>query len=211
MWIGSEHLLPRSPPFANLFFTPPPSSPNPQTRQHVPYRDSKLTRILQESLGGNSRTTIVICCSPSSYNEQETFSTLRFGQRAKKIKNMAVVNVQYSAEELQKQLDAAKKEIRQLAKRLAAAEAELQIWRSGGTVSEEDRVQLTTPDDAPIAMSLAAGELGGPQPLPGQQAVSDKELEEFQRRETELLELLDDKVKREEKEGGGYFWKAGGV
>ena len=41
-----------------------------QTRQHVPYRDSKLTRILQESLGGNSRTTIIICCSPSSYNEQ---------------------------------------------------------------------------------------------------------------------------------------------
>lgn len=51
------------------------------TKSHVPYRDSKLTRILQESLGGNSRTTIVICCSPASYNEQETKSTLMFGQR----------------------------------------------------------------------------------------------------------------------------------
>ena len=48
---------------------------------HVPYRDSKLTRILQESLGGNARTTIVICCSPASYNESETRSTLDFGKR----------------------------------------------------------------------------------------------------------------------------------
>ena len=50
-------------------------------KSHVPYRDSKLTRILQESLGGNARTTIVICCSPASFNEAETKSTLQFGQR----------------------------------------------------------------------------------------------------------------------------------
>jgi len=49
--------------------------------KHVPYRDSKLTRLLQESLGGNSRTTLIINCSPSSYNEEETLSTLRFGIR----------------------------------------------------------------------------------------------------------------------------------
>lgn len=48
---------------------------------YIPYRDSKMTRILQDSLGGNCRTTIVICCSPSSYNEAETKSTLMFGQR----------------------------------------------------------------------------------------------------------------------------------
>ncbi|KAG9102769.1 hypothetical protein FRC06_001176 [Ceratobasidium sp. 370] len=56
---------------------------------HIPYRDSKLTRILQESLGGNSRTTLIINCSPSSYNEAETLGTLRFGMRAKSIKNTA--------------------------------------------------------------------------------------------------------------------------
>ncbi|XP_041098107.1 kinesin heavy chain-like, partial [Polyodon spathula] len=50
------------------------------TKTHVPYRDSKMTRILQDSLGGNCRTTIVICCSPSVYNEAETKSTLMFGQ-----------------------------------------------------------------------------------------------------------------------------------
>lgn len=64
---------------------------------HIPYRDSKLTRILQESLGGNSKTTLVICCSPSSFNDTETVSTLRFGMRAKSIKNKATVNVEMSA------------------------------------------------------------------------------------------------------------------
>lgn len=49
-------------------------------KTHIPYRDSKLTRILQESLGGNARTTIIICCSPASFNESETKSTLDFGR-----------------------------------------------------------------------------------------------------------------------------------
>ncbi|ODV88186.1 hypothetical protein CANARDRAFT_26336 [[Candida] arabinofermentans NRRL YB-2248] len=69
---------------------------------HIPYRDSKLTRILQESLGGNSRTTLIINCSPSSYNEQETLSTLRFGSRAKKIKNTVHVNSELSTSELKR-------------------------------------------------------------------------------------------------------------
>jgi kinesin family protein 5 len=45
-------------------------------KSHIPYRDSKLTRILQESLGGNAKTTVVICGSPASYNESETKSTM---------------------------------------------------------------------------------------------------------------------------------------
>eukprot|EP00756_Hemistasia_phaeocysticola_P066408 Hpha_TRINITY_DN9214_c0_g1::TRINITY_DN9214_c0_g1_i1::g.28466::m.28466/K10396/KIF5; kinesin family member 5 len=59
---------------------------------HIPYRDSKLTRLLQESLGGNARTSLIICASVSEYNQQETLSTCRFGQRAKSIKNKAKVN-----------------------------------------------------------------------------------------------------------------------
>src|SRR4029434_46774 len=50
-------------------------------KTHVPYRDSKMTRILQDSLGGNCRTTIIICCSPSVYNEAETKSTLMCVER----------------------------------------------------------------------------------------------------------------------------------
>jgi len=67
---------------------------------HIPYRDSKLTRILQESLGGNSKTSLIITCSPSSFNEVETISTLRFGERAKNIKNNAKVNHDLSPQQL---------------------------------------------------------------------------------------------------------------
>ena len=54
---------------------------------HIPYRESKLTRILSESLGGNSKTCLVVTCSPHPFNELETVSTLRFGTRARNIKN----------------------------------------------------------------------------------------------------------------------------
>jgi len=60
--------------------------------RHVPYRDSKLTFILRDSLGGNSRTVIIANISPSSINLGETQSTLEFARRAKQIKNRAVVN-----------------------------------------------------------------------------------------------------------------------
>lgn len=66
----------------------------------IPYRDSKLTRILQESLGGNSSTCLVITCSYSKYNDRETLSTLRFGLRAKSIKNKVKQNAERSAKEL---------------------------------------------------------------------------------------------------------------
>jgi kinesin family protein 5 len=71
-----------------------------KSHSHVPYRDSKLTRVLQESLGGNAKTSLIITCSPSVFNEPETLSTLRFGQRAKRIKNVVKMNYERSAEEL---------------------------------------------------------------------------------------------------------------
>jgi len=66
---------------------------------HVPYRDSKLTRLLTDSLGGNSKTALVITCSPSQLHVDETLSTLRFGRRAKNIKNKPVQNRERSAVE----------------------------------------------------------------------------------------------------------------
>ncbi|XP_001868608.2 chromosome-associated kinesin KIF4 [Culex quinquefasciatus] len=59
---------------------------------HVPYRESKLTRLLQDSLGGNSLTLMVACVSPADYNCEETINTLRYANRAKNIRNKAVVN-----------------------------------------------------------------------------------------------------------------------
>lgn len=71
---------------------------------HIPYRESKLTRILSESLGGNSKTCLIITCSPHPFNEAETLSTLRFGARARNIKNDPKVNREYSIPELKKML-----------------------------------------------------------------------------------------------------------
>lgn len=60
--------------------------------QHIPYRDSKLTRLLQDSLGGNTKTVMIAACSPANYNYDETLSTLRYAHRAKQIKNKPRVN-----------------------------------------------------------------------------------------------------------------------
>jgi kinesin family protein 5 len=107
---------------------------------HVPYRDSKLTRILQESLGGNSRTTLVINCSPSNYNEQETVGTLRFGMRAKSIKNKAKINAELSPAELKRQLNVARNQSITFEKYIASLDGEVQLWRRGETVPKEQWV-----------------------------------------------------------------------
>lgn len=99
--------------------------------QHVPYRDSKLTRLLQESLGGNARTTLIINCSPSTYNEEETLSTLRFGNRAKTIINRATANVERSAAELKALLAKAEAEIVRL-------KGIIRVLREGGEVPPDD-------------------------------------------------------------------------
>jgi len=59
---------------------------------HVPYRDSQLTRLLQNSLGGNSRTVLAVTLSPSAWNAGESLGTLRFGDMSRRIQNTAVKN-----------------------------------------------------------------------------------------------------------------------
>ncbi|XP_075762695.1 kinesin-like protein KIF17 isoform X7 [Pelodiscus sinensis] len=60
--------------------------------KHIPYRDSKLTRLLQDSLGGNTKTLMVACLSPADNNYDESLSTLRYANRAKNIKNKPHIN-----------------------------------------------------------------------------------------------------------------------
>ena len=80
--------------------------------KHIPYRDSKLTRVLQESLGGNSLTYLIINCSSNMLNQTETLNSLRFGQRAKLIKNKVVANTQQSVKELMMLLKKAQEKIK---------------------------------------------------------------------------------------------------
>uniref|UniRef100_A0A8D8KYK6 Kinesin-like protein n=1 Tax=Culex pipiens TaxID=7175 RepID=A0A8D8KYK6_CULPI len=111
-------------------------------KTHIPYRDSKLTRILQESLGGNARTTIVICCSPASFNEAETKSTLDFGRRAKTVKNVVCVNEELTAEEWKRRYEREKEKNGRLKGKVEKLEAELARWRAGETVNEEEQLDL---------------------------------------------------------------------
>lgn len=68
-------------------------------KEHIPYRDSKITRLLQESLGGNYKTSLIVACSPHPNNFEDTISTLKFAQRAKTIKNKAHINLRRSPAE----------------------------------------------------------------------------------------------------------------
>ncbi|KAJ7952827.1 Kinesin-like protein [Quillaja saponaria] len=69
---------------------------------HVPYRDSKLTRLLQDSLGGNSKTVMIACVSPADVNGEESLNTLKYANRARNIQNKPVVNRDLVSNEMQK-------------------------------------------------------------------------------------------------------------
>ena len=79
---------------------------------HIPYRESKLTRLLQESLGGNYKTTLIVTCSNYSAELAETISTLKFAQRAKKLKNNVKVNIKNNTDQLMKVIERLKEELK---------------------------------------------------------------------------------------------------
>lgn len=87
-------------------------------RDHIPYRDSKLTYMLQDSLGGNSKTILIATASPSFLSYSETVNTFKFAQRAKLIKNAPKVNKQVSNPNLQKTIDSLNTRILELEKEL---------------------------------------------------------------------------------------------
>ncbi|CAG8480243.1 43032_t:CDS:2 [Gigaspora margarita] len=105
---------------------------------HVPYRDSKLTRLLQDSLGGNAQTLMIACVSPIEYNVNETISTLKYANRARNIKNLASVNQEEAGwndvSHLQNLVMKLRSEISSL--KAAAAQNALRS-QNGGTISPE--------------------------------------------------------------------------
>uniref|UniRef100_A0A3B3TJW3 Kinesin-like protein KIF21B n=1 Tax=Poecilia latipinna TaxID=48699 RepID=A0A3B3TJW3_9TELE len=94
---------------------------------HVPYRDSKLTRLLQDSLGGNSRTVMIACVSPSDRDFMETLNTLKYANRARNIKNKVVVNQ-----------DKTSQQINALRAEVARLQMELMEYKAGKRVAGED-------------------------------------------------------------------------
>jgi len=171
-------------------------------KTHIPYRDSKLTRILQESLGGNARTTIIICCSPASFNEAETKSTLEFGKRAKTIKNVVCVNEELTAEEWKGRYEKEKEKVARLKGKLEKLELELSRWRSGETVNVEEQVNLQEPLEAvtPVTQPPETKKdvVLGPMPAtPGggimMGSLSNEERQKLEEERERLYQQLDEK------------------
>lgn len=97
----------------------PPKTPE---QQHVPYRDSKLTRLLQDSLGGNSKTIMIACVSALDDDLEETINTLKYAYRARKIQNKPIIN---AIDQKAFELDAMRQKISQLEGQLKESNATL--------------------------------------------------------------------------------------
>ncbi|XP_053572571.1 kinesin-like protein KIF21A isoform X2 [Bombina bombina] len=97
---------------------------------HVPYRDSKLTRLLQDSLGGNSQTVMIACVSPSDRDFMETLNTLKYANRARNIKNKVMVNQDRTSQ----QINALRNEITRL-------QMELMEYKTGKKIIDEEGIE----------------------------------------------------------------------
>lgn len=173
---------------------------------------------MQESLGGNSRTTLIINCSPCEYNEAETLSTLRFGIRAKSIKNKARINAELSPAELKALLKKAQGDVSNYQSYISLVETELSTWRSGGSVDKAqwasmERALGLQPGQANALASKAEAtpngsgratprtpaldnlrELESRPQTPPAAAMDKDEREDFLKRENELTDQLAEKV-----------------
>jgi len=107
---------------------------NRGANSHIPYRDSKLTRLLQDSLGGNSHTLMIACVSPADSNLEETVSTLRYADRARKIKNKPIVNKDPKAAELGR----LRSQVQQLQLQLVSAAGGMNVGGGEGSQASQE-------------------------------------------------------------------------
>ncbi|KAL3354942.1 hypothetical protein AABB24_019165 [Solanum stoloniferum] len=143
--------------------------------RHIPYRDSKLTFLLQESLGGNAKLAMICAISPAQSCKSETLSTLRFAQRAKAIKNKAIVN-----EEMQDDVNVLGEVIRQL-------KDELIRVKTNGSQADQNG-NHSSGWNARRSLNLLKFSLNRPMTLPPLDEDGDTEMEIVE--EAELLGLL---------------------
>ncbi|XP_043713863.1 kinesin-like protein KIN-4C isoform X2 [Telopea speciosissima] len=112
---------------------------------HVPYRDSKLTRLLQDSLGGNSKTVMIACVSPADTNAEETLNTLKYANRARNIQNKAIINRDPVAAQMQRmrsQIEQLQSELLYFRGEGGAPFEELQILRHKISLLEASNAEL---------------------------------------------------------------------
>jgi len=127
-------------------------------QKHIPYRDSKLTRLLQNCLGGNARTAILISASPHMRNANESLSALRFGARASLVQNSARVNVAEDPKELKRLLEQAKEDLNQLRGHCQRLQAELSAFQAAEFLPAPVQARRTSSRMQPAAE-------GGPLPM----------------------------------------------
>ncbi|XP_052053244.1 kinesin-like protein KIF3A isoform X1 [Apodemus sylvaticus] len=149
---------------------------------HVPYRNSKLTRLLQDSLGGNSKTMMCANIGPADYNYDETISTLRYANRAKNIKNKARIN-EDPKDALLRQFQ---KEIEELKKKLEEGE---EVSGSDISGSEEDEEEGELGEDGEKRKKRR-----------GKKKVSPDKMVEMQAKIDEERKALETKLDMEEEE-----------
>lgn len=110
---------------------------------HVPYRESKLTRLLKDSLGGNGMTVLLACISPADSNHEETINTLRFASRASSVVNKAKVNFDNSGNtetaNLMKEVAALKLQLDDMHRKYTAEINSKQVSK-GGNSNEDIRI-----------------------------------------------------------------------
>ena len=123
-------------------------------RTHIPFRDSTLTFLLKDSLGGNTKTTLLVCCSGEESDIPETLSTLNFAKRAKKIKNQVSVNTVMGVKELTAMVEGLKRELQMAQRQIVALQRMVKVLREGGQVDDSMVKELMRP---PALAQIAAG------------------------------------------------------
>ncbi|CAB1349427.1 unnamed protein product [Coregonus sp. 'balchen'] len=156
--------------------------------------NKSLSALGNDSLGGNCRTTMVICASPSAYNEAETKSTLMFGQRAKTIKNTVCLNVELTAEQWKKKYEREKAKNTTLRSTVTWLENELNRWRNGESVPVEEQFDKEKANAEVQALdNVVNNEKMAPSPsIPGVK-LTDAEKEKCEAELSKLYKQLDDK------------------
>jgi hypothetical protein len=142
-------------------------------QKHVPYRDSKLTQLLRNCLGGNARTAVMIAASPHRWNCQETVSALRFGARASLVQNAAHVNVAEDPKELKRLLEAAREDLNALRSHCRRLEAEVAAFSIADTLPSSN---LSVAGSAPQACMHSSSIKGSNNGATQMQALTSKRL-----------------------------------